>query len=53
MIKHGGSIQKDLKNRDGQWERPDEKGDGYLDPHGKDNFNRVETDSGGHIIVHV
>jgi len=34
-------------------ERPNEKDDGYLDPHGKDNFNRVETDSGGHIIVHV
>jgi hypothetical protein len=53
MIKHGGSIQKDLKDRDGQWKRPNEKDDGHLDSHGKDNFNRMETNSRGDIVVHV
>jgi hypothetical protein len=53
MIKHGGSIQKDLKDRDGQWKGSDEKDNGHLDSHGEDDLDGMKTNPSGYIEVHI
>jgi hypothetical protein len=53
MIKHGGSVQENLKDRDGQWKRPDKKDDGHLDSHRQDDFDRMKANPSGYVEVHV
>jgi hypothetical protein len=53
MIKHGGSVQEDLKDRDRQWKRSGEKDDGHLDSHRQDDFDRMEANPSGYIEVHI
>jgi len=53
MVEHARGVEQDLEDQDGDRRRPQQDDGCRLDAHGKQDFDRVEPQAGGHVEIQV
>ncbi len=53
MVEHGGRVQKHFEDQHRDSGRAEHGDDGQFDPHGQEDFHRVEAQAGGHVDFQI